>query len=250
MKGLSILLLMSFLAACTQNKKDNVESRMTVKKTEKAISEKLNDYFSGFEIEPSIIVNNTEGNQATVQLAKHRVKWLDKEDETKIKIDEDLFSLKDKTTLNIVWDGKDSVDFANNWDEIKLYKFNEREIIGIRMSYTPCTGLGCSVDYFLVYDVSTKTKNFFGTFRTDDKLALYNFGTDYRLKYISKTYSGDPKGITSISHLYKLYSMNDNGQFVEQNDSSGAAYQLTLRMSPDDTAGADTLEQHWITQIK
>ena len=210
----------------------------------------IDQYFEDYEIKPSITVNNIDGNQTDIQLSKHKIKWLNTDDGTKIKIDNDLFTLKDKATLNIVWDNKDSVDFANNWDEIKLYKTNNREIIGIRMSFQPCTGLGCSVDYFLIYDLQTKTKNFFGTFRTDNKLALYNFNNDDRLDYVSKTFSGDAQGATPMNFIYRLYSLESNGHFVQQKNTSGQAYEIKQTTFPNDTTKSETFEQRWLTEIK
>jgi hypothetical protein len=211
---------------------------------------KLDHYFSEYEIKPSITVNNSEGNQTEVQLAKHKVTWLNTDEETKIKIDNDFFTLKDKVTLNIVWDNKDSVDFANNWDEMKLYKINDRELIGVRMSFQPCTGLGCGVDYFLIYDLRTKTKNFFGTFRTDNKLALYNFNNDDKLDYISKSFSGDAHGSTPMDFIYELYSMENNGHFVQQKNGNGHTYQIKQTTFPNDTTKPETFEQKWLTEIK
>jgi hypothetical protein len=194
--------------------------------------------------------NNTEGNQTDIQLANHKIKWFDKDDETKIKIDNDLFTLKDKVTLNNVSYGKVSVDFSNNWDEIKLFKHNNREYIGIRMSFTPCVGLGCSVDFFLIYDVKTKTKNFFGTFRTDRELELFNYGNDEKIDFVAKTHNGSANGSTPIERIYELYSMDTNGQFKVQKDSSGLTYQIKHTFFPNDTTKADKLTEHWITKIK
>jgi methionine-R-sulfoxide reductase len=53
------------------------------------------------------------------------------------------------------------------------------------MSFAPCVGLGCSVDFFLIYDVKTKTKNFFGTFRTDRELELFNYGNDEKIDFVA-----------------------------------------------------------------
>lgn len=186
--------------------------------------DKVKNHFELRSIKPSIIINNTEGNQTDIQLGNHKIKWFNTDDETKIKIDNDIFTLKDKATLNIVHYGKDTVDFANNWDEIKLFKHNDREYIGIRMSFSPCTGLGCSVDYFLIYDVKTKSKNFFGTFRTDNELELFNFNNDCKIDYLAKTYNGDAHGSTPIEFIYELYSMDTNGQFKMQKDNGGLTY--------------------------
>lgn len=74
---------------------------------------RLDYYFSEFEITPWIAVYNID-DATDVQLGKHKIKWLNTDDETKIKIDNELFTLKDKATINTVWEKQDSVDFANN----------------------------------------------------------------------------------------------------------------------------------------
>ena len=210
----------------------------------------LDYYFTKHEIKPLITVNNIEGNQTDVELSKHKIKWINNGNEIKIKIDNDLFTLKDKVTLNIVWDDKDSVDFANNWDEMKLYKINGRELIGIRMYFYPCTGLGCSVNYFIIYDLQTKTKNLFGTFRTENNLALYNFNNDNKINYLSKTFSGDAHGASPMEFIYELYSMENTGQFVQQKNSIGQPYQIKQTTYPNDTTKSDKFEQKWLTEIK
>lgn len=210
----------------------------------------FDEYFEKHELKPVLIVNNADNNKVTIQLSKHKITWIDSENETKIKINNDLFSLRDKVTINTVWDeNKDSVDFANNWDEVKLYNFKGREFIGIRMSFYPCTGLGCSVSYFLIYDPQTKTKNFFGTFRTDDRLALYDFKNDDKLDYLSKTFNGDAHGSTPMEFIYELYSMENNGRFVLQKNVAGQAYQVKHINYPNDTAKRDTIEQMWFEEI-
>lgn len=246
-----VLVTLTILTSCN-NKAENKTADLKTQASKASAFDRarLDYYFNKHEIKPSLIVTNTGGNQTEVQLSKHEIKWLNTSDETKIKIDNDLFTLKDKATLNIVWDNKDSVDFANNWDEMKLYKINDRELIGIRMAFRPCTGLGCSVDYFLIYDLQTKTRNFFGTFRTANKLALYNFNNDDKLDYLSKTFSGDAQGATPMEFIYELYSMESNGRFVQQKNSGGQTYQIKQTTFPNDTTKTETFEQRWLTEIK
>ncbi len=258
MNRLLIIIILTILVSC-DNKKPNSG---TIQQTEKLVTKskileieteinyKLKQHFEHYRIKPSIEINNTEGNQTDIQLANHKIKWFDKDDETKIKIDNDLFTLKDKVTLNIVHCGKDSVDFTNNWDEIKLFKHNDREFIGIRMSFSPCTGLGCSVDYFLICDVKTKTKNFFGTFRTDNELELFNFSNDDKIDFVAKTFNGDAHGSTPIEFIYELFSMDTNGEFKAQKDNSGLTYQIKHTTFPNDTTKTDELWERWIAKIK
>lgn len=258
MNKLWIIIILTISVSCDNKKTNSATIQQTEKQLTKAeflvietaILDKLKQHFEAHKIKPSVQINNTEGNQTDIQLANHKIKWFDKDDETKIKIDNDLFTLKDKVTLNNVSYGKDSVDFSNNWDEIKLFKHNDREYIGIRMSFAPCVGLGCSVDFFLIYDVKTKTKNFFGTFRTDRELELFNYGNDEKIDFVAKTHNGSANGSTPIEYIYELYSMDTNGQFKVQKDSSGLTYQIKHTFFPNDTTKTDKLTEHWITKIK
>jgi hypothetical protein len=247
---IALLLLTIFVSCNNKTEKQTAHVKTSTRITPPFDRGNLDYYFAQFEIKPSIAVNNTEDTQTVIQLSKHKIKWLNTDDETKIKIDNDLFTLKDKATINIVWENKDSVDFANNWDEMKLYKFNDREIIGVRMSNHRCNGIGCSVDYFLVYDCQTKTKTFFGTFRNDNRLALYNFNNDEKLDYLSKTFNGDAGGSTPMEFIYELYSMENNEHFVQQKNSNGQTYQIKQTTFPNDTTKTETFEQRWLTEIK
>lgn len=253
------LILIPFISCTnkTQNSaKLSTESRSDVPiekpVKEDAVVNKIIYYFELNRIVPSVIINNTEGNQTEIQLLNHKIKWYNSEDETKIKIDNDLFTLKGQVTLNKVRENKDSVDFVNNWDEIKLFKYNGRELIGIRMSYDPCTGIGCSFNSYLVYDVLSKTKNFFGTFRTNTDLELFDFNKDGKLDYVSKTYIEDSDGVaTEITNLYELFSMEKDGNFILQLDDGEKPYFLKRTFDADSDKEIDKkFEQNWITKIK
>lgn len=58
-----------------------------------------------------------------------------------------------------------------------------------------------------------KTKNFFGTFRTDNKLAIYSFNNK-SVDYISGTFIGDAQGATPMNVISELYFLNDKGEFI------------------------------------
>ena len=243
-------LMLTIFISCDSNTETKAKDIKAQSNKRSFDRDSLNHYFEDHEIKPSIVVNNNKGTQTEVQLLNHQIKWLYSDVETKIKIKNDLFSLSNKVTLNIVWENKDTVDFANNWDEIKLYKINSRELIGIKMSYQPCTGLGCDVHYFLIYDLQTQSKNYFGTFRTDDKLALYNFNNDDKIDYLSKTFSGGAHGSTPMEFIYELFSMDSNGQFVQQINNNGQVYQIKQTTFPNDTTKSETFEIKWMTELK
>ena len=247
MTRILVVISIFLVTACNNSKTEKgvIQARSIINKN--SIKERLENYFYDYEIEPSIIINNTDGNQTYIELGKHKIRWLDTENETKIKIDNDLFTLKDKATLNTVWDNKDSIDFINNWDEIKLFKHSQREYIGIRMQFKPCTGLACSVDYFLIYDLTNKAKNFFGHFKGDRKMSLFSFNGN--LSYVSRTYKDSERGFR-IDFIYQLFTLNESGKFSETKNSNGVTYQIKHTTFPDDTIKSEILEQNWIQQIK
>ena len=70
------------------------------------------------------------------------------EKETKIRIDNDEFTVKDKVTLNDVYGGEDSIgDYVNRWEMIKLYRTDGRELILMTMGDRYCNGMGCGMQY-------------------------------------------------------------------------------------------------------
>ena len=251
----------TLLLSCHDKSFNNQKTEKLFVFQTKNIVDSLSDYFYKNEIEPEIIINNTGviyGNYASkkeVSFLNHKIKWLDNESETTIQIDNDLFSLKKAVTLNDVEEGKvDSVDFANDWDQIKYFRSNDIELVGIRMSFYPCTGNGCSVSYFLLYEFKRKTKNYFGTYRTDDELKLYHFNNNsqYDVDYLSKTYNDltDSSGEkTEVD--YELFSLSDKGTFILQKDKQATPYTITHTFSDADTTSfEETLQSHWFEKIK
>jgi len=244
MKSCWLLILLLFFVACRTHPTKTVEKIIY----KRSLYDGLGDYFSSHEITPSIILNNDiKDDQHGVQLGKHWIKWLASETETKISIDDDKFSLRNEVTLNDVWDHTDSVgSFANRWNEMKLYRINGREIILISMGYFPCSGIGCSVYYDMVYDVETGNKSFFGTFRSYFGSALYNFNSRYDLEFLASTYAEGGKEASQGIFTYTIYSMDKDGRFVQEKDSIGSPWQLIHTTFPKDSTLADTLIQgHW-----
>jgi hypothetical protein len=211
--------------------------------------EKLAAYFASYRLKPVQIVENRDYTLSDIKLGNHKILWLDSVGENRIKIDDDLFALKGKSTLNLVNGKKDCPDFSNSWDLIKLYKFNDRELVGIRMQYYPCSGLACAVNYYLVYDLATKTQNYFGTFRTDDELELYDFNNDNKLDYVSKSFEGDAQGSTPMGFIYELYSMESSGQFYPFMKSDSTACSIKLTTFPGDPSKSEAFKQNWISDI-
>ncbi len=247
------VLFFLILVSCNEKKSTSpvVKKPFLKTKQEKIIDttqyfEKLNNYFDLYKLTPSIVVNNIDNDNVLAEIGNHKIKWIDSDDETKIKIDDDLFSFKDELSFN----DKSRIDFVNNWDQIQLYKFNGKEIIIIRMSFYPCNGLGCSADYFLFYDVSSKGKSYFETFRTNREIELFNFNNDDKIDYVSKTFKGDYHDATPIETIYELFSLEKDGKFKLQKDKKGLKYQIKITTFPEKLNKIDEYSEYWINNTK
>ena len=248
--GITLFLLLS-LFGCKE-KSDNSQTIKYVRVNYENINDSLQNYFTTYEIEPQVIVNNVDQKQTKVSFLNHNIEWLESGTEPLVRIDNNLISLKQEVTLNNVWGNEvDSVNFANNWNQIKYFNFNDEEIIGIRMNYFPCTGLGCSIDYFLLYDLKRKTKSFFGTFRTDRELKLYHLRNNSQIDYLSKTYNSGTDGVAKeIEIVYELYSLADNGRFELQKDKQDKPYFIRHILPVEETSnGKETLEANWFEKF-
>jgi len=248
-----IVLFFLTLVSCNEKKSKSsvVKKFIAIKKQEKVIDttqyfEELNSYFDLYKLTPSIVVNNVNNDDVLAEIGNHKIKWIDSDEETKIKIDDDLFSFKNVKALN----DEAKVDFVNNWDQIQLYKYNGKEIIIVRMSFFPCNGLGCSADYFLVYDVLSKGKSYFETFRTNREIELFDFDNDDKIDYVSKTYKGDYNSETPIESIYELYSLEKDGKFKLQKDKKGLAYQIKITTFPEKLNKIDEYSEYWINSTK
>jgi len=248
MKKYTPLLLILLVLACANNKPSPARPDKP-KAPSQSIGSLLTSYFSTYEISPILTINNTSRRQDKIILAGHKIQWLVKNEETMIKIDNDLFTLKGKATLNPIWDdGKDTVDDVCVWDEVKLYNINHRELICISMGYVHCNGLACSLRCYLVYDPTTRRKNFFGSIYTSGDINLYDFKNDDKIDYVASAYFEDDS--EWAKRVYVLYSMDKNGQFNILKTEKSSSYSLKHTFSRREPTKADTLEQHWITKIK
>lgn len=149
-------------------------------------------------------------------------------------------------------DNYEAVDFADNWEQIKFYKFGDRQLIGISMGNEPCTGVGCSVAFQLIYDLKTKSKTFFGTYRIEREVNLYDFKNDGTLDYLGKTYTGGSDSVAKeINNIYKLYTMDEKGSFRLQLDKNQKPYIIKRIFEAESYEEIDNkFDANWIEEIR
>ena len=242
------------------------EKSIKPKQTKKSIEKRLKRYFERHKIKPSMVINN-EYNGARderveiIKVSNHKITWFHSYKEPKIKINDDLFTLEEKVSLNNADDSrKIEGKIVNNWIQIKLFKVNGRELIGIEMGNDPCTGLMCSVTFFLIYDLKTKSKNFFGDFRINNELKLYDFRNNGMIDFLGTTNVGFTYTAGfEFKHIYELYTLDKKGNFQRQLHINQKPFYFkrtfkTLEVRYKDDEDYKELEkkfeQNWMEEIK
>lgn len=233
------------------------QTKREVKKL--SVNEGLEDYLDRAEIRPHMIVNNREpGVDQPEALGKHRVKWIRSEEEnSKVIINGDVIALKGKLSLNHLRasdnDSGREVNFANEWKQVRLYNFGERELIWISMFYHPCTGIGCGVEFVLVYDLKTKNASFFGSYRSFTEAKIFDLGNDGTIDFLASTYSElTPADALVIVHRFNAYTMDKNtGKFAIRKVAKGAPYFLKrVYEEYGDLEDDKKFEMNWFETIR
>ncbi|MDR9417040.1 MAG: hypothetical protein RI564_12215 [Gracilimonas sp.] len=203
---IKILTILTILISCIS------ATNKTDYSTEKVdYGQMIQEYLQTKTIEPTLVFNND--GRKKFDLLEHKISWRELEKGIEIIIDGYSIKTSDKVTSNAVWgSGVDSVNFANFLQQVKIYEYDS--LIGFVVTNTPCTGLGCGVNYQIIYDLSTKKQTYFGRFRTGLEFELYNFNSDDRPDYLGKTFYGrNAQGIDTKEFV--LYSQTKTGDFEE-----------------------------------
>ncbi len=222
-----------------------------------AVAKKLEDYFDRREIKPSLIIENDydgarKERVEEIKVSNHKITWFHSLEASELKIDDDLITLEDKSSLNNP-NGSDKINgkIVNNWDKIKLFNVKGRKLIGIEIRHDFCTGLMCSVTFFLVYDLKTKSSNFFGDFRIDKEVRLYDFGKNRTIDFLSTTNDFTYTPGFEITHIYNFYTLDKKGVFRLQKDNRRKPFFIKRVFSSDnDEEFENKFEQSWIEKIK
>ncbi|MBF9253670.1 hypothetical protein I2I11_10230 [Pontibacter sp. 172403-2] len=245
-KYIIIIVGVLFLYSCSKGIITNMSSgsKAETNKYEKIIEE----YLEQKRIEPTVTVNN---------ISQERISFLDveliwehtPEGGLEFIINGNKVNTSKAVTLNDVWDtDKDSVNFVNYLQQVKYYNFGEYELLGLLLTSSPCTGLGCGVNYQLIYDITNKKTNYFGRFGTGYDLDLYRFSNSDEVDYLSKTFHGRNEMLVDTTE-FVIYRRQDNGQFKLVRNSRGNKYYFRHIYSWETDTIPDRFEEDWIEKI-
>ena len=132
------------------------------------------------------------------------VSFSELDDSLKIYINKDTLNIYKLITQNIVEDEKQQVDYSNSLLEVNYYQ--KLNILMFLVHFYPCTGLGCGVNYQVVYHTKNKKMFAFGRFRTGFEMELYNYDSNLPC-FLSKSYEGgNIEGIEKIT--YQLFPLD------------------------------------------
>jgi len=191
-------LLFTFLS-CKENK---VETKINKTDSTNNISQKVKSFISKIEkseIKPTF---STRLDSVSIFDPNLKIESYIKNKKFFIEINSEKIDINKLITINDVWSKKDSVDYANQISEVKYYK--SLNLVLLLLDFDMCTGLGCGVNYQLIYDLNSKQVYPFGRFRTGLDMNLYKFKDD--VYYLSKTFHGRNAQLkdTIFFNLYKI----------------------------------------------
>lgn len=135
---------------------NNLDEPIEISQQEKDFNEFL-ESIKTFKIQP---IDTLEIDYDFKQLEKYKIGkniiQVFKKDSLNIdwiKINSNKLTVENLKTINPRVDGNREDMFCNSIQKIKLYNINKNEIIFLEFTSHPCTGLGCSVSDYLIYDV-------------------------------------------------------------------------------------------------
>lgn len=132
------------------------------------------------------------------------VSFSELDDSLKIYINKDTLNVHKLITQNIVEDEKQQLDYSNAISLIHYYSYYN--ILMFQAHFYPCSGLGCGVNFQILYHTKTKKSFAFGRFRTGFDMELYNYNDD-KLYYLSKSFKGrNIQGIDTVK--YELFPID------------------------------------------
>lgn len=266
-----IVLLIGLLASCSVAQV--ASKRVLQPKCEQYVYERLHNFFRINEVRPTQIINNVnrlepwQSRAQRIRIGDHTIDWITEvtrnSSRASVRINDELITIDDKVTTNMP-DGDDpfTLNMIDEWDQVRLYDLYGKTMIAISMGPRQCTGLMCGVGAQLWYDVKTKQKTFFGTFRTESDPRLFRFTNEEDFHVVTTNFDGDPHGVTSPAVItYNLYKLQPSGQLQIQRNAAGREYFIRHTTFPDmelkgdkvqkrKVSKCDKLEQNWMSKIE
>lgn len=140
----------------------------------------------------------------TVRFEDFFISFSKLEEPLMIKINNDSIFVNEMITQNNVETHKIQVDYSNAVSLIQYYSYYD--ILMLQTYFYPCSGLGCGVNFQILYHTKTKKTFAFGRFRTGFEMELYNYN-DNKPYYLSKSYDG--RNIEEINKItYELFPVD------------------------------------------
>lgn len=273
MKNLIFITLLTVLASsCATRVASTSVDAPVASDCQPYFAERLRAYFDLHEVKADQILNNDsdsgplKSGTETIKIGRHEIEWIDSiqgmKAESKVRINDELILLNGEQSVNAA-DGEAKIDMqvVAEWRQVKLYKLLDQELIAVGMGPKSCTGLMCGVGAQLWYDVKSKQKTFFGTYRTDFDVRLFRFTNDNLYQLVSTNFAGDPHGTTgSATITYELYELQPDGKFQIRKNAAARKYFIKLTSFPDSEFDGDrvrklkrvkpdSLEQNWIEKL-
>lgn len=182
--------------------------------------ELITEYFDSNLIIPQIdtIGKYSLGRVESIKLAGHKIEWQSDSitNQLQIWVNENALNPDGSFTLNNVSGGTTQrVNFPKQITDIKYYKINGNDYFGFALTFIPCTGMGCGVSYFMLYDITNSRSNYFGSFRGffDWEFRLYNFKNSPQINFLSQEYFGDNhNGLDSLK--WNIFYLSNTGEMI------------------------------------
>mgnify|MGYP001163269869 CR=1 FL=1 len=206
MKQLCVLIF-SFILVCCSDKK--IQKNDNFKNDSFSVNENIEIFISNlnkYKVKPTF----TSSLDSLPHFDKNmKILIFDRNNDFRISINGEKIEVKKLETQNDVWNGKDSLIYTNQVSQIKYYK-NLNKIL-LLLDFDMCTGLGCSVNYQIIYDLKTKNIQPFGRFRTGDDMNIYKI--DNENFYLSKTFHGRNAELKDTIY-YELFKIDNVKQIL------------------------------------
>lgn len=209
-----IILLFSIVSCC----KTNIAKEEVIKETKNIYTyleqktDSMHNELNNRIIDPDyvILVDND-----TILFDKFIIKPFLTNEGLSIKLNDNLIKTYEFKTLNQAENGFVELSFASNLKKVKYYKNDQLMIF--ELNSFPCTGLGCLIEFHLIYDLKSKKIHPFGMFRNYEG-NLYRFPNLTEPYYLSKSYEGDLNA-GEFKYEYTFFKISEeNSEFVNKNN--------------------------------